>query len=898
MTLHAPVDPAGAVTVEAAPFDVPDTAAGAAPRFAGEPVHWLNISPNAQALAICAGARRVFTGLNGGWPGGPTLAALIEITPMPGSNAGLLLALTGGTPVQYVLLDAADLAGVTTPDLQISVAGGTPLLTVGATGAWIGFVRQDRICRDPRAWVDDLEAAAGSDLDGTWTPYASAVRALVQPTARLVDHIGRPATGGTFIINTGSGPDHTVAVTDPGGDTGLVIAGAGHLAAADTPNLILASTTTDAGALGAPIPISPTDRHVATLPLNSWLPPRSAGVTGLHDWTAGNHLEPIPDGLPYFANLVPDLRSAQHGGAVAMAGWAFVKEALADPTKAWTLLPEDDSTQLVQLIGDLKTNNADVRILVNQFVQVSDAGLDALRADAAVAFVLLMLLMLGAHAYDQLQLNPAGWIAAGFLLPAIVELLPNDTLLAAIRSLAEPSKPTVTAINDNNPDVAIWTPYPATLTDNPLADNPLHIAGVPFTALSQIGVYHEKIAAIQPPGQPPIAYLGGIDINSNRLDDPVHRAFAPYHDVQVKLRGPAVSDVLVSLAERAAVAGTTSPLPLAGTADPLPRAGHHIVQVGRTRFAPATAPGHGDPFGTAPQGENTTHQTLLAAIRAARDYIYIEDQYLTPDNDYVETLVAAGNNPDIKALVITVPNYPDQPYGGERRGEVIAALATTWGNRLRVGAPVRRYLNPTPQAFAGLGRMVLRAGPATTDMTTATTTAIYSGDTEAFVGPAERVPATPFWAFIENELVLVESVEPSRSGTGPIGYQDPEQPDSPTQTWQHITIQRSPLGQDQGWGAKPDKHDKNSCVLAVQIPGIYVHAKLMVIDDIFLSVGSSNLNRRGFFHDGEMNAFAVPEHLKATRPTLHGSCAAGCGPNTSGWRPRWACRCWPTRSRR
>ena len=36
----------------------------------------------------------------------------------------------------------------------------------------------------------------------------------------------------------------------------------------------------------------------------------------------------------------------------------------------------------------------------------------------------------------------------------------------------------------------------------------------------------------------------------------------------------------------------------------------------------------------------------------------------------------------------------------------------------------------------------------------------------------------------------------------------------------------------------------------------------MVVDDVFVSVGSSNLNRRGLEHDGEINAFAVPQSLK------------------------------------
>jgi phosphatidylserine/phosphatidylglycerophosphate/cardiolipin synthase-like enzyme len=282
--------------------------------------------------------------------------------------------------------------------------------------------------------------------------------------------------------------------------------------------------------------------------------------------------------------------------------------------------------------------------------------------------------------------------------------------------------------------------------------------------------------------------------------------------------------------------------------DPLPDTGHHIVQIGRSRFAPRA--GGGQAFPSAPAGDNSTKTALLAAIDAAHDYIYIEEQYFTPDNEYVEHLVNAGaKTPPIQALVITLPDQTTQPYGAERRGEIIAKLATKWGDRLRVGAPIRRYLNPTPQLFGGLGRMVLRV-------------AMAIGDTEAVVGPAERLPAVPFWAFVESELVYVDGVVPGSPGTGPIGEQDPDQPDSPTQTWQRVTIQRAPLGEDPRWGAKPDKHDKNSCFLAVQLPGIYVHAKLMVVDDIFLSVGSSNLNRRGFEHDGETNVLAVPEHLR------------------------------------
>jgi phosphatidylserine/phosphatidylglycerophosphate/cardiolipin synthase-like enzyme len=843
-TLFAPIDVPADLVLEPRLFAVP------AGRFAGEPVWWLKVAAVCKPQAMVDSARQVFTGLTGTPVGPMTAAALLELTPMPGGNATVLHNLLGGTPVQYVLMAAFDLASVALPDQQVKVAAGEAVMTT-SQDAWIGFVRQDRICRDLRAWVDDLEAAAGSaSLDAGWAAYRDRVRSLVPPTIRLTDHTGRPLTSGSFRVSVNAAPALTVNV-GADGDTGIVVAaGTATVSAAATD--ILASATSDSGALGAAVTVTPQDRQLGLLRLDLWLPPRRAGVTGLQRWSSGNHVAPIVDGLAYFAHLVPDLRSAKGGGAVGLAGWAFVMEALADPTKKWSLLPEDDSTQLVALVQDL-AGSADVRLLVNQFLQISDDELDALNDDAAVALVALILLLDAASVFGKLALNPAGWVALA-AAPAVVDLLPSSVLLAAMRALAEPSKSAVDAINDGHGTIAVWSPYPAMLADNPLAENPLHIAGVEIDALTHIGVYHEKIALIQPAGTDPVhvAYVGGIDLNSDRLDNTDHRAAAPFHDVQVRLLGPAINDLMASYAERAAIAGTTSPLSRPAT--PLDPPGRHVVQVGRTRFAPTA--GGGTPFPSAPHGEDTTHATLLAAIGAAKDFIYIEEQYFTPDNAYVDALVAAGqrNDPGVKALVITLPDQTTQPYGAERRGQIIARLATTWGDRLLVGAPIRRYLNPTPQVFAGLGRLVLRAAlDADGDPT---------GAAQGVIGPVERIPAFPFWAFIESELVFVTGVGLDGAGTGPIGVQDADSPDSPLQTWQWVTIQRAPTGQSSAWGAKPDKHDKGSAVLAVQLPGIYVHAKLMIVDDVFLSVGSSNLNRRGLEHDGETNVFAVPESLK------------------------------------
>ena len=38
----------------------------------------------------------------------------------------------------------------------------------------------------------------------------------------------------------------------------------------------------------------------------------------------------------------------------------------------------------------------------------------------------------------------------------------------------------------------------------------------------------------------------------------------------------------------------------------------------------------------------------------------------------------------------------------------------------------------------------------------------------------------------------------------------------------------------------------------------------MIVDDVFLSIGSANLNRRGFYHDGECNIFVLPDMLRTS----------------------------------
>jgi hypothetical protein len=121
------------------------------------------------------------------------------------------------------------------------------------------------------------------------------------------------------------------------------------------------------------------------------------------------------------------------------------------------------------------------------------------------------------------------------------------------------------------------------------------------------------------------------------------------------------------------------------------------------------------------------------------------------------------------------------------------------------------------------------------------------------LGPKERLPAPPFWVAVEGELMWVydESTDPP--------------PTSATRRYKVDRGAETRLVKGSGTpsGARTRAHKRNAAATVVENSGIYVHAKMMIVDDVFLGLGSANLNRRGLFHDGEINIFTMPQALKA-----------------------------------
>src|SRR5262249_52592652 len=153
-----------------------------------------------------------------------------------------------------------------------------------------------------------------------------------------------------------------------------------------------------------------------------------------------------------------------------------------------------------------------------------------------------------------------------------------------------------------------------------------------------------------------------------------------------RVTGPATKDLIVSFQERLNRHEPAAAPPIA-TPTSVPNAGSHLTQIARTYFKPKAESGT-VALSFAPNGETTSLNTIKSAIAQARDFIYIEDQYFTPPDDYVRALLDAANPArNVRALILTVPFQTDQPYGGRRRADVLNALSTQWGTRLSVGAP-------------------------------------------------------------------------------------------------------------------------------------------------------------------------------------------------------------------
>ena len=232
------------------------------------------------------------------------------------------------------------------------------------------------------------------------------------------------------------------------------------------------------------------------------------------------------------------------------------------------------------------------------------------------------------------------------------------------------------------------------------------------------GSHHQKVVVIHrgslDTADRDVAFLGGIDLAHGRHDGPPHHGDRqplhlsdarygdrpPWHDVQIRIDGPAVQQVSWTFGERWLDPNPLDrPTPARALRHALSRnrpergkladpdrspapCGTHAVQVLRTY--PARRP----PYPFARDGERSIARAYMKAFANAQQFIYLEDQYLWSLAATDALCAALRANADLRCAIV-IPRYPD-PSGvlgaASRFGRwrVERALTRAGGDRVSI----------------------------------------------------------------------------------------------------------------------------------------------------------------------------------------------------------------------
>ena len=241
--------------------------------------------------------------------------------------------------------------------------------------------------------------------------------------------------------------------------------------------------------------------------------------------------------------------------------------------------------------------------------------------------------------------------------------------------------------------VLFWRPDDATahLRTNAFWGSPAHVALLEQQA-SDISIrwdrahpgfcQHQKLWLIDAGLETACAFVGGINLNPHSVVAPGHRGAEHNHDMYLEISGSAVTDIHHNFvqrwneaSERHAVDGRWGPDADRDLAFPdrvAAACGSTVAQVQRTihpgRYTNTYPTPGGTPFAIA-DGEFSNRDQYIHAIRAAREYIYLENQAISV-RPILEELVAAVNRGVAVVLVLPmVANSIDSP--ADRHGELV-----------------------------------------------------------------------------------------------------------------------------------------------------------------------------------------------------------------------------------
>lgn len=723
-------------------------------------------------------------------------------------------------------------------------------------------VMPDRIVRDPLYWSDELYKAfqsTGCDI-ADWKKFFNRIKGQIGAKAPvlLLDHRGAPLESGSFTISPGN---HTLTLQkgDRGNiqkkfkdSTGLSLWNLSNLsvqpkpAPGSTSDFQLACIEDKTGTDKQKMIVTPDKRHILVTNLHAWFAPQYAKLVKpphLQRYSRGNQLTPLINGKEFFPDLFKALHQAcGQGGGFHVAGWYMIPDRfLPDPIPG----ASKEFRTLKNIIKHVGTAN-----------QVSCCFLPAkfftLKSEEFAYWetVAVVTVAMGLYCIKALNLNIYRTDGSGVAVLALV-MFGNAALMGYLGSKKfkdiELNDDAIDQLHQPPPggrSKCYWSPYPATIWDNPLRSPNEKIIKAILTTIEHFNIYHQKLAVVRTINGEYIGYCGGMDLNPNRRDDEYHVNPQPYHDVHARVIGPAVRDLSITFQQRWEHDGEGSSAFAPPDLVQLDKSGKMVVQVARTYFKTKD---NARKLKFAPQGDRTIVNTILQAIKAAQQFIYIEDQYFTPPEEYQKVLLEKVEKGKIEKLIVVVPALTDQPFGEKYRDEFVTKLLDADSKKeiVQIGYPRRRYTVPRCDLRASSGKMILMKE-------------LEETDTDIKLGPFARIPKPPFWISVDGELIWVyDELSPlldPQKGKKTIGQYKVDR-------GENTCIVSGIAGEEKGSSLRA--HKAGAAVTLVELSGINVHAKLMIVDDLFLSVGSANLNRRGFYSDGETNLFAVPEALQA-----------------------------------
>ncbi len=203
------------------------------------------------------------------------------------------------------------------------------------------------------------------------------------------------------------------------------------------------------------------------------------------------------------------------------------------------------------------------------------------------------------------------------------------------------------------------------------------------------GSQHQKVLCVYGE-QGLLCFCGGVDFNSDR--NHTQGGGSSLHDMHCRVLGPAALELVKIFIQRwtdhpdgQRLNGSTGfqPQSLVPASSPAPAGSSHITRIARTF-------GRDPHYTFAPFGERTAANTLLHAIRNAKQFIYTEDQYFTGNDELLAAFQQAFNN-GLRHLTVVLAHWriSDMPLVVRHRRDYIRKLRNMGGDRVRIFA-----LNP------------------------------------------------------------------------------------------------------------------------------------------------------------------------------------------------------------